>query len=563
MNDEGKNFFRYLAVALVVIVLGLAAYHWGLPAYRHFKEKRYATEAQAFFERGDYRNALLSARLTLVLNSNNLPACRLMAELHEAGHSPATLDWWRHVAELSPTADNKLILADAGLRYQSPPYPLTSELLNELSPTAAGLPQFHVVSAELALALRHIAEAQSHFEAACRLDPTNRFYQLNLAVIRLGNTNPAAAAEARATLNQFCTDTNLGPVALRSLASDRLAHDDVTGALGYSTQLPAGAQAILSDRLQQLGILKRLHSADLTGQLQALQQQSATNAAQTAQVAEWMAANGLRTEAIGWMNHLPANIQTQLPVRITLADCYLEGEDWKSLRDFASKGSWGETEFLRLAYLSRAWSKLGESMVASGEWSSAVNLANNQFGALNALLELAGRWSLPSEQEDLLWRILRRFPDAAWAQQNLQRLYFASGDTKHLYQLFSERFPHSPQNLDLKNDLAFTALLLKTNLNQACEWAAETYACRTNYPSVVSTYAYALHLQHRDRDGLALLRQLDQTNLEQPSIALYYGVLLAAAGNGDEAAPFLAIAKAKGQFLPEEKQLLTETEASR
>ena len=46
----------------------------------------------------------------------------------------------------------------------------------------------------------------------------------------------------------------------------------------------------------------------------------------------------------------------------------------------------------------------------------------------------------------------------------------------------------------LKNNLAATALLLKTNLTQACQWAAEAYAQSPTNADVVSTYAYSLHL---------------------------------------------------------------------
>jgi hypothetical protein len=559
VNGEGKIRMKILTIIVVAIGLAVAAGHWGRPSYRHFKEKRGAAQAQAFFDHGDYRSALLSTRQALLINSNNVQACRIMAGLADAAHSPATLDWCQRVVKLSPAITNKLLLASAGLRYQSPPYPLTTQMLEDLSQSADKLPDFHIVSAELALALHHMAEAQAQFEAVSRLDPTNRLFQLNLAVIRLSSTNAAMAADARAKLKQFSNDANLGPPALRSLRADCLLHDDASGALDYSTQLLANAQAGLNDRLQHLGILKRLQSSELTGQLNALQEKSATNALMSAQVASWMAANDFLTEATGWLNHLPASLQTQTPVRLALVDCYLAGENWRSLRDFTSKGSWEEIEFLRLAFLSRAWDKLGEPVVADGNWNSAVSLAGNQLGALNALLELAGRWGMQSEQADLLWRILRRFPDAVWAQHNLERLYLASGNTKGLYQLYSERLPLSPQNLELKNNLAFTALLLKTNLSQACAQAAEAYAQATNNPSVVSTYAYALHLQGRDKDGLAALQTLDRSALEQPSVALYYGVLLTVTGKTDEALPFIQIALTKGRLLPEEQQLLVET----
>jgi hypothetical protein len=560
VDDEGKiRIKKILTVIVVAIGLAIAAGYCGRPAYRYFKEKRGVAQARVFLAKGDYRNAWLSVRQALLVNSNNVQACRIMADLEDAVHSPATLDWRQRVVKLSPAITNKLMLASAGLRYQGPPYPLTSQVLDDLSASAAGEPDFHIVSAELDLGLHRMAEAAAQFEAACRLEPTNRLFQLNLAVIRLSLTNAAAAAEARAKLEQFRTDANLGLPALRSLVADRLLHDDASGALNFSTQLLANAQANLNDRLQHLGILKRLQSPNLTNQLNALQRDAATNAAMAAQTASWMEENGFLSETIHWLNTLPANIKTQPPVRLALVDGYLDATNWLGLRNFTTSGDWGEMDFLRLAFLSRAWNELGEPLVADGHWRSAVSGAGERLGALTALLELADRWQLPREREDLLWRILRGFPDARWAQVSLERFYYAAGNTAGLYQLYSKQYPRLPQNVVLKNNLAATALLLKTNLTQACQWAAELYAQKTNEPPIVSTYAYALHLQGRDKEGLAALQKLKPSQLEQPSVALYYGVLLHAAGQTNEAAWFLVLAQTQGSLLPEEKQLLSGT----
>ena len=92
----------------------------------------------------------------------------------------------------------------------------------------------------------------------------------NLAVIRLGSTNTAAADDARAKLKQFSSDTTLALPALRSLIADRLLQARRSpGRWIYSTQLLANAQATLNDRLQNLGILKQLQSPALAAQLNA------------------------------------------------------------------------------------------------------------------------------------------------------------------------------------------------------------------------------------------------------------------------------------------------------
>jgi predicted Zn-dependent protease len=554
--DEENRFLKFWIIGGVIVILALAVFP-GRSVYRHLKEKRGVAQARVFLARGDYRSAWLSVRRALLVNSNNVEACFIMAELDDEMHSPATLDWCQRLVKLSPALTNKLLLASTGLRYQGPPFPITSQVLDDLSATAAtNVPDFHIVSAEMDLGLHRMAEAETQFEAASRLEPTNRLFQLNLAVIRLTSTNTADADDARAKLKAFSTDAKLALPALRSLVADRLMHNDAAGALDYSSQLLTNAQATLTDRLQQFGILKRLQSPALTARLNALQRDAATNAAMAAQTASWMESNGFLPETAAWLNTLSANLQTQTPVRLAFVDCYLNTTNWLALRNLTANGDWEEMDFLRLAFSSHAWSRLGEPLMADGRWRSALSEAGERLGALTSLLELANRWQLPREREDLLWRIAREFPEARWAQDTLERIYFDAGNTAGLYQLYLKQLSRSPQNAALKNNLAATALLLKTNFTQACLWSAEAYAQIPTNADVVSTYAYALHLQGHDPEGLAVLQKLKPAQLAQPSAALYYGLLLSATGKTGDAAPYFQIAKTQGHLLPEEKDLL-------
>ena len=263
MNEE-RNYLKISLIAGVAVLLLVAMGWLGRAPYRHYKERHSLKLAQAFFARGDYRNAMLSASLALVLNPSNAPACHVMADLADLSQSPAGLDWHRRLVELQPTAENKVALAVAGLHYQSAPFPLTVQILNDLAPTdATNLVAYQNVAVELAFKLNDMVAAQAHLEAASRLEPTNQLFRLNLAVLGLTATNPATADAARAALEQFCSDTNFAPAALRSLATDRLARNDLPGAESYATQLLAAEQATLSDRLQYLGILQKLHSPEL------------------------------------------------------------------------------------------------------------------------------------------------------------------------------------------------------------------------------------------------------------------------------------------------------------
>ncbi len=538
---------------MVVLVVGGL---FGRPYYRQFKERHGVSQAEKYLARGDYRSAYLSVLPALTINSNNLAALHIMARLADVAQSAETLAWWQRVVALEPTVENKLSLASAGLHYQNPPFPLTAQILGDLADTATNRAEYHVITAELALRLNRRSDGQRQLELAVQLQPTNQLFQMNLAAVRLGSADPATIEAGRATLKGFLADTNFAPQALRSLVADRLGQKDLPGAYAYSTQLLAGAQVMVGDRLQHLGILRQLHGQELPGQLQAAQLQSATNGALAAAVAGWMTVNGLATNASAWINGLGTGVRSQPPVRLALVNAYLTSSNWLALKDFTLKGDWQETDFLRLAFLSRAWSQLGKPDLATGAWSDAVAGAGTQAGSLNALLDLTGRWGLRREREELLWLVVRKFPGERGAWQELERYYYTAGNTRKLNELYATLFSAFPSEVNFKNNLIVTALLLKTNLTQAYEMAGEVFEQKPGDPMVVSTYAYALHLQGRTQEGVAALEKLNAEALNQPSVAFYYGVLLSAAGNPDKAAPYLKLARTKAQLLPEERQLL-------
>jgi hypothetical protein len=549
---------------LVAVVAGLAILaalagtcRLGLRHYRRYQEQRWTKEAQVFLAHSDYRDAALSARKVLTLNPNNLQACHIMETLADMAHSPVALDWQRHIVQIEPSIENQLMLAGVGLQYQSPPFPLTTQILQDLAHTATNNVAYHVVAAQLALSLNQLAEAKTHLGIATRLDPTNHLFALNLATVRLASTNETEAAQGRAELEKFLTDPNLKLSALRSLVADRLAHKDFAAANSFSTQLLANTEANLGDHLQQLGILLQLKSADFNDSLATLQHDAATNALTAAQVAAWMQSNGLVRESLEWLTGLPNPLLDQRPVQMALAQGYLQTSQWTKLLNTVSQSNWLDLEFLRLALVYRAWSQLGSGGLADTSWNAALGAAAGHPAALTQLLQLAGGWRLPQKQEAVLFQMVQDFPNDRAARLELERMYFNSGNTLGLHALYAvldAKFPNDPS---FENNLAATALLLNQNVEQARQRAANLHAKHPADPIVASTYAFALHLQGRDKQGLAVLQQFPPAELAQPSVALYYGVLLEAAGQTNQAAPWLKIARTNSLLLPEEKELLS------
>ena len=554
MDDVVKRRIRIAVVAGALLLVTAGAILLGRPAYRNWKQRRFLAQAQAFLAKGEFANASLSAREVLSLNPSNLVACQLMAGMAEKVGSPALLDWRRRIADISPTPENRLVLAATALRLQRAPYPLAAQVLDDLHSGATNLPAFHLVSAELAIRLNELDKAQIHLEAAARLDPTNEMYRLDLATLRLASTNAALAAEGRATLESLCRSTNLGAVALRSLATDAVRRTDFGAAAAWSDQLIANPRCTTEDRLQHLDLLLRDKGPEFASYLGSLKQRGTANVAEVRGLSTWMIQHDRADEGLRWLTNLPPALRARQPVPLAITETYAALTNWSAVQRFLADQHWAEMEFLRLAFLSQAALQKRE-MTSASVWRSAVREAGDRLGAQIALLNLADSWQRPSDKEDLLWEIYRHHPQERWALTDLRRFYQAQNNTLGLNKVLTALAESNQKDFVAANNLAATSLLLNLNVSKACDLATKLHAERPDDPIVASTYAYALHLRGNTAEGLAALQKLKPQALEDPPVALYYGILLSASGQPAQAKKYLDLGQ-RGPLLPEERQLL-------
>ena len=513
MEDDVKRRIKLALVALALVLLvGGAGIWWGRPAYRNWKQRRLVAQAQRFLSKGDFANGSLCARQVLALNPSNLAACQLMAGLAEMGGSPALLDWRRRIAEVSPTPENRLRLASTALRLQRPPYPLAAQILGDLRGGATNLPDFQVVSAELAIRLNELDKAELHLATAARLEPTNQLFKLNLATLHLGSTNAALASEGRAVLEGLCRSTNLGAVALGSLAKDCLRRQDFAAAAVWSAQLITNPRCTTGDRLQHLNLLVRDKGPEFTSSLGSLKQRAITNVAEVGGLSTWLIQHDRADEALCWLTNLPPAVRVQQPVPLATTETYIALTNWAAVQAFLSDKRWGELEFMRLAFLSQAALQKRE-IAASTHWRSAVREAGDRLGSLVILINLADNWQRTQDKVELLWHVYQRHPGERWTLRELGRLYQAEGNTRGLNKLFGVLVELNPNDFEAKNDLAATSLLLKLNVAKAFEQAKALHSERPDDAVIASTYAFALHLRDSTREGLAALQRLKPKSL--------------------------------------------------
>jgi tetratricopeptide (TPR) repeat protein len=487
-----------------------------------------------------------------------------MAELAEAAGAPQALDWRRRIAELSPTAENKLLLAASALRAQQPPFPLTTRILVELAETCKGQAVYHVLAAERALKLGQFSEAEACFQEAARLEPEHPLHQLNVAVLQLRSTNEVRAAAARATLERLAGETNLVLLALRWLTDDSLARKRWADAERFSNRVLEISPADWNDQLRHLRVLHESGSPDFEVRLMRTQTVAATNPAAIYRVAAWLNGNGLTDRSRAWLVGLPERLRSEQPVRLALAESYVSLTDWPALELGLKDQQWGEFEFLRLAYLARAAAEQHEENMAEVRWRLAVRQGGARLGALRTLLAMAESWStsLPMRekaQTEVLWRVVERCPGETWAFEGLIARYAQAGNTLGLHKLYAAGLARAPVDPVAKNNFAATSMLLGLNLSQAYAAAREVYQQHPREPVFASTYAYSLHLQGQTKEALKVFEKFPRETLERPSLALYYAVLLSAQGERDRAARYFALAN-QASLLPEEKALAAQAQ---
>jgi predicted Zn-dependent protease len=173
------------------------------------------------------------------------------------------------------------------------------------------------------------------------------------------------------------------------------------------------------------------------------------------------------------------------------------------------------------------------------------------------LLRLAAQWNWVNETEDLLRTIVDRYPEEKWAVESLSRALFVSGQSRSLMLLFSQELKRNPSDLAAKNNLAMVALLLNAKEFKPNELARQVYQQSPTNSSFAGTYAYSLYAQGKSAEALKVMQQIKPQDLERPSLAGYYGIILKAAGDGAGARPYLEKAT-KARLLPEEQKLFAQ-----
>lgn len=528
-------------------VIGLA---WaGYVVYRIERHQMYLRNGRQALERADVRSAYSFAQRAVEDRQNDIDACRLMADVHDALGSSTALSWRVRAAQLEPSnVLNYLALAETALKLDNAG--LALKALNSAPAERTGRADWQNLMGGTETALSQFAEAEARFNEAVRLQPADPTYQINLYSIRLQSADRSIASGAQRRLEKLAEDEHAGILALRALLREALNSNDVERARSYAVKIEPRADADFNDSL--LALEARSRGGQANEALEKLKERAVKEPRNAVSLAYWLIGHRRADDAAKWLEERFQPLSAPVSLQMAHADALIAQGKWSEIESKLSDERWSESEYLRLAAIARSIRERQEPGFAKA-WGQAVESTREDQLSSFRLGVLALSWGWKGESTDLLWRVVETAPQ--WRSQALWILWQISRADRNaagLLRVASNQHADDPKDIRYKNNYAFYLLLLNIDIQRAVELAQECWRQAPLQPNVAATYAFALYRVSKYQEGVQLLDKLPAKDLDEPNIALYYALVLSGAGQTDKASHYLTLARKTDRFLPQE-----------
>ncbi len=561
LHERAEKTYARLWVIVIGWLCLLVAVSWGGHRfYIRWQEHKLMRQAHVAFDKNDLRWASMAAQRAYAVDPKSVDACRTLAVIAEKQNTPEAIDWRRRTVALVPDSmPDRVALVECALRLKQPA--IATEALAQVPPAQQNDARFHTTAAHLALTKKDFASAEEHLETATRLAPNDSRLQLELAEFQIRSQDEAKREAGRALAGKLKSDPKVRLEALHVLVNDAVRRRSDSASVELAKELDAFPDAPFADRLLALGILRGLNDPAFTAALTRLQGESVKSAEKAVKLINWMNSHGLALLAIDWSKRLPSEMLDSIPLRFALADSYVRLRDWAALKAMVQRGSWERGEPVRRALLAKAARETGDDIGYEKNWVAAVGAAEGDAIRLNLLQTIAFQWNWPEKGTAVLWMLADNPGAQRDALQALYRYYAEQRDTTGLYRALSRLVAVVPDDPAVRNNYAQISLLLKAETFRARGIARDLHEAHPHDSAYTSTYAFALFQSGDVKGAVKLMSQLTPAQLHEPSVAAYYAIVLAAAGQNDAATEYFGLAE-KAKLLPEEEELVAKAKAS-
>lgn len=494
------------------------------------------------------------ARLALARDPASADAVRVMVAVADRVGTPEGMIWREKLTQLEP--DNlaaRLRFAAEALRYDE--LGAAEELIETTPPEKRDSAQWHSLAAAVAIKRGRNDVAAEHFAKALAMEPQNADLARNAAGMRMTSRDPEIAKAGRAELDALSQDPAQAAIVLRMLVADARTRKDTEAALKLSERLAAARGSTARDRLQRVEILEDESPEAARAALAELQQEEGDRLQGVYEIVTWMVSHRRAEEARAWLQTLPPIVVEAFPVTMAAAEMRVALRDWEGLRAALQEGAWGQLDFLRAAYLARAELELADGArepAFQKWWDLALSQAKGQRSTLSMLGRQAEAWGWAEESARVWWVIANARVGQAEALRALYRIQKNAGNTQGLFEVTRRIREVEPDNPAALNNYAMLALLADRDVEEAHLLARKVWEAHPKVTAFLSTYAFSLVKQRRAGEAVDLFQTLSPEQLEEPMVALYYGVALSENRETERAKPFLERAARGGGLLPEE-----------
>lgn len=208
----------------------------------------------------------------------------------------------------------------------------------------------------------------------------------------------------------------------------------------------------------------------------------------------------------------------------------------------------------------RSLERHSDSPGSAAAWNEALAAAGARPEWLELLGKMALDWKWQPQTEAVTMKLasLERCP--AWASESLWKAALKTGSSAEILRAARLISTLDPKNIEVRNRLLSLQMLTGRESETAQRQSALLARENPRNAYVAATCGLGLYQQGRVDEALALMTNFTPEQLLTPSVALYHGLFLAAAGKKDDAAPFLKIAES-APLLAEERALLAKAQS--
>ncbi len=552
-----ERVYIKLSLGLLLALCLLIALSWGGHRfYVRWQERKLMHQAHVAFDKTDFRWAGMAAQRAYNLDDSSVDACRTLADIAEKQGNAQAIEWRRRALGINPgSVADRFALANTALRFSQPA--IAAQALAAVPAADQKNAGYQAAAARVALTKNDLAAAGGHLREAAELAPNDPEHALELAEFQLRSDDRAQRVVGQETATRLKKEPKVHLEALHILLEAALRRRDDSESVALARELDALPGAPPADRLLALGVLRRYRDPAFTAALSRFEADSAGSAERAVRLIRWMNSHGLVLLAINWSKQLPAEMLGSVAMRFALADSYVQLRDWSALSAMLKRGSWDRAESFRLALQAKVAHETGDDDGFEKAWAEAVAKAGNDGDRLDVLQKLALQWHWPEKAVAVLWLLADNPKTQQDVLQSLYKYFAAERDTAGLYRTLNRLVVLLPNDPMVKNNYAQISLLLHAEPAHARALARDVHQAQPKNAAFASTYAFALYQSGDVQGALKVMKSLTLEQLKDPSVAAYYGVILAATGDRPEAAKFLD-ASASARLLPEEEKLISQ-----